>query len=265
LSHTHVQSRPFLLRHRVEEGRESPAKLRWPARLRELCRDLQRPSVPAAGAGVRQELWVLLNTALAAYVRRRADDHLDDFSAEDLDDLVAEKSSALQRRAESGEWDLARQTAGEIAAYLSHVGGSGLLLLREGEQRAVRACQRAHAARMRKAIGGEGSVGGGAEGAAPIAGPDPGEYTQALIRCAGDLEPRTRLIWFCRVFLRMGAREIAAHPEVGLKPVEVEVILRRARCSVQQGMLLGGYELRNLPPGGFARLWRAIRAGGRPS
>ena len=85
------------------------------------------------------------------------------------------------------------------------------------------------------------------------------EFVEALRGCAERLEGRARLVWLFRVFCNMPSKEIAAHPEVGLKPGNVDVILQRTRQAMRACMLRNGYEARDMPPGTFVEMWRVFR------
>jgi RNA polymerase sigma factor (sigma-70 family) len=84
-------------------------------------------------------------------------------------------------------------------------------------------------------------------------------FARALCDCVSHLDPRTRLVWFLRVFHELSARDIAAHPEIDIRPGHVNVLLQRGRSSVKQCMRRKGYEARDMPPGTFLELWKAFR------
>ncbi|NNE43225.1 MAG: hypothetical protein HKN12_03380, partial [Gemmatimonadetes bacterium] len=85
-------------------------------------------------------------------------------------------------------------------------------------------------------------------------------FAESLRDCAGQLTARDRTVWFFRVFYDLSSREIAGHPEVGLKAPHVDVILQRCRQAVRKCMDGKGYQPGDLPPGTFSELWAAFRA-----
>jgi DNA-directed RNA polymerase specialized sigma24 family protein len=82
------------------------------------------------------------------------------------------------------------------------------------------------------------------------------EFAQALRECARRLQPRSRLIWFFRVFYGMSSKQIAVHPEIALQAAHVDVLLQRVRHAVRECMHANGFEPRDMPPGTFTELWK---------
>jgi hypothetical protein len=70
-------------------------------------------------------------------------------------------------------------------------------------------------------------------------------------------------VWIFRVFLEMSTRQIAAHPEIAMKPGAVDVALARTRDKVRVCMKRRGFDPRDMPPGTFAVLWAEFRLGRR--
>ena len=83
-------------------------------------------------------------------------------------------------------------------------------------------------------------------------------YVSSCIRNA--LQPRHRTIWIFRIFYELRTKAIADHPEIGLKPGHVDVILHQCRQKVTECMAAKGLQARDMPPGCYAALWRAFRA-----
>jgi DNA-directed RNA polymerase specialized sigma24 family protein len=236
---------------------------RWPVRLQELCWEFQYPS-NGSTAEVREELWLLLNSVIARYVRLQAAS-LGRFSQEDLEDLVAQKSLDLYRRAESGRWDPSDRLPCEVASYMSKVARNGLLTLRERERRTAgpasgmrvpgrRRAREYEEPRLRRSEATED---------APNTPVERRDYARALIGCAGQFSARVRLMWILRAFLNMTTREIAAHPEVDLRPGHVDALLSRARQAVRECMRARGHDPSEMPAGTFVELWKDFRLAGR--
>jgi RNA polymerase sigma factor (sigma-70 family) len=182
-------------------------------------------------------------------------------SVEDREDIAAKKSLDLLRKTELGQWNLAGRLPGEIASFLGKVARNGLLDHLRKNCRQVRP----DPDRPPDRVGGLPSPGAGASGAAQaelLA--QRREFAAALRSCADRLQPRSRLVWFFRVFLEMPSREIAAHPDVGLKPAHVDVLLQRAREAIRECMQGKGFAPQDMPPGVFVELWRVFRVGQYP-
>ncbi len=227
----------------------------WPRRLRELCGELGSATPPGTRELIREEAWILIGVALRRYLRHHAS-QLGPLSPEDLEDISSTKTLDLIRRAESKTWDPAGARGPEIATYLSRVARNGLVDHLRARGRFVRAAEDE---------GDDSAHHGGAElDAFPqTEGADLGtarnEFAEALRLCAGALPPRSRTVWFFRVFYEMSTKEIADHPEVRLNPAHVDVLLQRARETIRKCMASKGLEPHDMPPGCFAALWEAFR------
>jgi len=232
---------------------------RWPARLQELCARLPPPGICAPPDALRGEIWLLLHSALSGYLHRHAI-HLGAVPAEDLEDLAAEKSLDLLRRCEQGTWSLEGREPGEIAVYLSRAARNGLLdLRRRGHRRFTAGPTDEEEAPWDRSVA--QNPGPGAD--APDTGVERREFVRALRTCAERLNARDRRIWFFRTFYEMSSKEIAAHPEVGLKAGHVDVLLQRCRQAIRTCLAGHGYAPGDMPRGVFGALWRAFHAGGR--
>jgi DNA-directed RNA polymerase specialized sigma24 family protein len=233
-----------------------PTTPRWPGRLQELCRELRQPGgALSSSPETREEFWLLLNSALSRYARWHAWRY-GGLPPEDVEDVIAEKSLDLQRKVESGRWDLSERSAGEIAAYISKVARNGLLTCRGRRARGatcVRETRMTWNEEHRLRVAGAGQI-------SPTV--EKSEYAGALIACVRQLGDHARSAWIFRAFLRMTTKEIASHPEVQLKPTHVDVLLSRTREAIRECMRSKGYESAEMPPGTFIELWNAFRLGG---
>lgn len=230
-----------------------PFSPEWPARVGQLCLELRSAINEGPRAAFQGELWVVLNLALQRYLAAHSA-KVGRFSREDLEDVAAQKSLELLRSAESGSWEPAGRAPGEIAAYVSSVARNGLV---------------DHARRSLKSAGVVRNDNGEAapddpdafesDAEAPETLIERGEFVGALKDCAESLQKRSRTIWFLRVFYDMASKEIASHPEVGLKPSHVDVILQRSRDAIRDCMKRKGHHTVALPPGTFVELWKCFR------
>ena len=89
---------------------------------------------------------------------------------------------------------------------------------------------------------------------------DRARFAQALRDCALRLKPKTRKMWFFRVFYEMPTKEIATHPAIGMKPGAVDVSLQRCREQIRECMRSKGFDSGSIPHGTFAVLWEAFRS-----
>jgi RNA polymerase sigma factor (sigma-70 family) len=232
----------------VESSDLAPSA-RWPARLAELCRELR------AGGGQREaartEAWVLIRDALARYLRAHVR-RVSGTQPEDVEDLASAKALEVLTRAESGDWDPEGRHPGEIAAYLATVARRGLTRLAERERRwrgPRGTAQDSEATAIDGLTSGHPS---------PEASVEASDFVSALRRCIERLRPRARRVWFFRAFLEMNSRDIAAHPEVGLSPAHVDVIVQRARAALRACLEQGGLRPHDMPAGAFGVLWPSL-------
>jgi len=237
----------------------------WPTRLRRACEQVGQLREGAARDEARGEVWLILNAVISRFLRGHART-LGRISAQDREDIAAQKSLDLLRRIEQGTWDMEEREPAEIAGFLSQVARYGLLDF-------LRADRRRKDPPPPREMDSEGM----SEWAPPD---DPGipraplgtteppdlrverrEYVRALRQCVAHLTDRARRIWFFRVLCSMPSKEIASHPDVRLKSGHVDVVLQRARQAMRECMEQQGYEPRDMPPGTFVELWRAYRFG----
>ncbi len=224
----------------------------WAARLGELVHILQTPDTgPAGHEAARAESWVLLNSAILRHLSVRAGGA--GLAHEDREDLAAEKSLDLLRRAESGAWRVEGRAAGEIAAFVATVARHGIVDHHRRSSRWVQPGpggmdETPHNDRVLAHDPGS-----------PLAQVERRDFVQALCDCAEHLQPRARRAWLFRVFYDLSSKEIAAHPEIDLNPAHVDVLLQRCRDGIRVCMRAKGYEPHDMPPGTFAALWKAFR------
>ena len=159
----------------------------------------------------------------------------------------------LIRRLESGRWEIGDRTGSEIAGYLATTARNGVIdLLRRPERR------RHVGEEILDALA-DSSSDDFPSGDSPDGPLARREFIAALRECAEQLQPRVRRILFFRVFYGLATREIASHPEVGLKPARVDELLFGVRQAIRQCMEGKGQRLRQLPTGTFFEIWTSFR------
>ena len=214
----------------------------WPEHLIALARRLG--GHPTDGV-TRGQVWLVLSTALLAFLRRRSRPG-GTLDAEDLKDIAAQKALEVMQHYDRGQWDPARTSAGQVVTMLQRVARNGWV------------------DEMRRRKGREHGVVADREIPATGATPDTTlarrEFAAALVDCASRLQPAHRTAWLLRLLYDMPSREIAAHPEVRLNVGHVDVILQRCRRQVSQCLAGKGLGPADLQPGVFVELWRAFRS-----
>ena len=231
--------------HGPEPAAESA---RWPARviaLASMCGAAQEAESRRAALG---DLWTLVHLGLARYVRFHAG-RLGPVSAEDVRDIAADKTLALMRKLEAGEWSPAGCDAGQLCAFLSTLARNGL----------VDHLRRAAAAHPRP-------VASAALGEDPE--PRPHEapsralfrilFPRALVDCLAALSPRARRIWFLRAFYDLPSKSISRDAGVRTSSAAVDMTLARVRVALRVCMRRKGFDVRELPPGTFVAVWEAL-------
>lgn len=218
---------------------------RWPLELARLQSAILAAGDDAARDAARGEVWRLLFQALTRFLRfhsrtaRGADPAV-------LEDIAADKALDLLLRAESGAWDLAGRTAGEIAGYVSRTARFGWI---DHAQRASRFTAEAEGLER----GAPGHLSTSRESAADRA--EAREFTAALRGCVEALPARGRRVWFFRAYYEMNSRDIAAHPLVGVNAAHVDVLVQRARGALRDCLLAKGHVLEGEPSTAFIDLW----------
>ena len=230
----------------------------WPAELARLQSRLRIAPERLERERARSSLWCLLVEVLERLLRGYA--HRAGAGGDsEVEDLASEKALGLLARAESGAWDLSGRSPGEIVQYLARAARNGWL---------------DHVAAMRR----EPALGGLEEldalvASAPLAF-DPGtsrsaeaeaqaegaELAAALRECIAQLAERDRRVWFYRVYYELSSRDIAAHPEVGLRVDHVDVINQRTRDTLRRCMGSKGHDLVEFPREAFVELWEMLES-----
>jgi RNA polymerase sigma factor (sigma-70 family) len=247
-----------------EESSSSPSSvsvmvessgLWWAARLKELLPEVRRVSDDAARREACGEFWMLLNTRMFHYLQSRATGQRG-ITREDLEDIAAEKSLALLQMAQDGRWDISSRCRAEIAAYLSKAARNAL---RDFHRVAGRQTEMGDDDQLDSNLFKDGRKRPVIPEEHPDVMLDCKEFVKALRQCVKALKPRSRTVWFFRVFYQLTSRQIAAHPEVRLTPNHVDVLLKRCRHQLRDCMQEQGYEPQDMPAGAFYELWRAFR------
>lgn len=218
----------------------------WQQRLRETHGQLHS-DLPAHGAA-RGEIWLILNFAVSRFLAYHAQ-HLGPLSDADLEDIASEKSLDLVRKLDSGTWEITDRTDEEIAGFVSRVARNGAVdfLRRRHRHREIEVdLDRSRDAAEHGVRSGLGR---------PDADLERRRFAEALKECAGQIKPRTRRIWFFRVFYGLSTREIALHPEVAIKPKGVESLVDRTSRSIGDCMERKGHRVTELPAGAFVEMW----------
>ncbi len=229
----------------------------WASRLLALLTELA--AARRADDALRGETWSLLNTALFARLQHQAS-LLGRVDRAELQDIAAEKALDLFRRAESGVWDVTGRGPAELAGFLSRTARNGLVdhLRRSGRSMGID-----DETRLDALIAGDGNPAPHGRRAPTASAPAEGaEFARALAACVGALKERARTIWIFRAFYEMSSKEIARHPEVGLTPGNVDVILQRSRNALGECMRRKGFEPGDLPAGAFVEIWTVFRERG---
>jgi RNA polymerase sigma factor (sigma-70 family) len=228
---------------------------RWPDRIRTLGGDLVAAQDGDSRQALRGQLWVLLHLGLSRFLSFHAS-RSGGPTREDLEDIASQKALDLLAAVESGAWVLAGREGPEIAGYLAAVARNGIV------DHARRAGRRREVAEPDES--GDRTAGERTSTAVerPESGIERREFARALAACVDALAPRARTIWFFRTFYELPSKRIATHPEIGLKPAHVDVILQRCREAVRECMQRKGQSAAELPPGTFLELWRMFHAEG---
>lgn len=234
------------------------AGLKWTESFTGFCGDLRNPSEAPVRQKAREKAWLLLNSAISEYLRFHTR-RLGSASREDLEDIAADKSLDLLRKIELKVWDPTARSPSEITGFLSKVARNGLVdKLREEGRRVEIATEEQPEWDPDLSV-----LETPDDTRRP---PDPAsnlleskEIARVLRQCTEELDPRSRLVWFLRVFCQLSSKETAVHPQVSLRSSHVDVILHRARNSLRECLLSKGCEPGDLPPGTFVELWEVCR------
>ncbi|NNF06955.1 MAG: RNA polymerase sigma factor [Candidatus Eisenbacteria bacterium] len=216
----------------------------WPSRIQTLCHQVQGGSEAARG-----ELWTLLNTSIFMYLQRDQG-RLGGLAREDMEDLASQKALDLLGKAEQGVWDPKTRSESEIAGYLAKVARNGAIdfLRKQGRQVTVES-----PAELEPLVSEEEHP-----SESPLSSVARREYVDAIKECFEQLQERSKRIWFFRVFLDMSSRDIATHPEVGLKSSHIDVVLQRTRKAMRHCMDQKELNPLEIPTGTFVELWKLV-------
>jgi len=232
---------------------ESPHLPRWPELLASTAAALSTTR-PDARDAARAELWKVLHAALFASLRAQAH-RVPAASREDLEDIASTKSLEILARTEEGTWTPAGRPGHEIAGFVARVARNGLIDLARRRGREVAPPEDEESWRDR--LGETPS----AIGPAPDEQAAANEFVAALVDCVAALAPRSRVVWFQRVFLEASSREIAER--CGVRPAHVDVLVQRARMALRTCMTKKGHDGADARPGVFATLWPTLMRAGR--
>lgn len=234
----------------IEEEAAGPA---WAMELVRLCGHVSSHADDPGRDEIRDRLWLILNLALRRYMRIHGS-RLASLRPEDLEDLGSQKALELLDRIVSHSHELRDRTAGQIASFLSVSARNAVLDLAKRAGRLVRPKdheweREMHGPTKNVAVPDDTHDRAEAE-----------EYAQDLLGCLGKLPPRSRLIWFFRVFYEMSSREIAGHPRIQLEFAHVDVLMQRTREGIRKCLQGSGHAPSHIPPGVYALVWNASRS-----
>lgn len=223
---------------------------RWAAHMQALCRDLERTRGSPSAAELRREIWQILYFSLLRYTRYHAA-RFGQTDKVDPEDIASQKSLELISNIDMCRGRLLELNAGEMPGFLSTIARNGLVDV-------LKSKQRWKTAEPREIDAAERVV----PERAPAVDPDDRHLSEVfageLRDCVENLAPRSRRIWFFRVFYEMPSKSIAAHPGIGLKVGHVDVVLQRARKAVRACMEKKGYHPEDMPPGTFVAMWKTF-------
>ncbi len=244
----------------VSESESTGSAGVWPRQVCELASRLEREKRSEEHSScARAELWRLLGLALAASIRMEMKS-LGRLEDEDVVDIAAEKCIDLMRRIDEGAWRPQSLHPHRVRAYVRSVARNGL----------VDVLRRRGRIRMRPLEGADEELGDAMT---------PGtyrshrafddraerdEFVDAVLDCVSEWSPRDRRVWMMRVFFEMPSRMIGAHPAVGTRPANVDVILQRCRARLRAWMTRRGHDITSVPTGTFAALWERFEREAMP-
>ena len=224
--------------------------LKWPERLKEISKWLQNSQDDTSHNEALGEAWKILYFALSQYLRSHAS-RLGELSQEDREDLAEEKALDLINRIVSKKTDFSDRLPSEIASFLSKVARNDLLDFYRKRGRRVEPKDDSQP---------EWEVGRPDQRIlmnttdSPDVQVERKEFAGALRRCIDQMDQRSRLIWFFRVFYELSSKDIAVHGDINLKATHVDVLLQRSRKTIRDCMHQQNYNPHDMPPGIFTEL-----------
>lgn len=243
--------------YRAMRSSEAPAPL-WPAELARLQPQLRLAGGQPGREHARTAFWCLLVQVLERFLRgyaRRANSSWDD----EIQDLASEKALGLLLRAESGAWDLSGRHSGEIVRYLSHAARNGWLdHVTATRRESSRGDLPGDVEAMEEWMDVGPLPSERASAPSAEASVEASELAAALRDCVTQLPERDRRVWFYRAFYEMNSKDIAEHPQIGLRTDHVDVINQRAREALRRCMGNKGHDLTEFPKEAFVQLWEVL-------
>lgn len=226
----------------------------WPLRVIELAR-MFRNATPAACQQAIDDLWLLINGALLAYLAAAAAGRPFFVDPEVRRDIASEKALALLRRLQDGSWDPAASGPGQICSFLNSVARNGL-----ADYERTSAAERRRSEKIQAAQAGRDPWRVEEMDAAHPDNAVWGErFARELLECLHGLTARARRIWFLKVFYELGSIEVGRHPTLRMTQGAVDVAYSRGRRQVQECLAGRGYDARPFPVGTFATVWNHLR------
>lgn len=232
----------------------SPSPRPWVERVRALSAQLATPLDDRRRAEARGELWLLLCSALAQSIRaqRASIGHL---SREDVEDLASNKALDLLRGVEEGRIVFEEDTAERIPAFMARISRNAIIdLLRKERGREGRPSEEEE-----EELPTSDAPSRASDRADVASSPvEFDELARAIDSCLERLAPRARRIWIFRTLFEMSSREIADHPDIGLRADYVDVLVGRVRNAVRACLAEHGFEGNHENLSGIARLWERL-------
>ena len=218
---------------------------RWPERVIALFAEWKCAQGDDQRNRIISKVWELINVAIVEYVHLHAR-VLGRVDNDDAYDIASEKTIAFLRSLRTGAPDIAALRPGQLCRYVSALARNGLVdvLRRGGSGNFVGVAS--EAALAPESDGAEINVGRG-------------QFLDAIRDCVSRLPPRTRRVWFMRLFLDMPSKRIAAQSSIGMTTSAVDMLLSRTRRTLRECMKRKGLGADDAPPGALAALWESLR------
>lgn len=222
---------------------------RWPERIIEIAHAWPVSPGDDAREDLVGEFWLLLNAALARYLRIHSL-RFQGGNTEDLEDIASEKTLGLLRRFDRGAWDPREYAPAALAGFISTTARNGLI----DHHRVV------SSKRSRAEVTSLPEAPAHGPSSSPELAVDRQQFAESVRHCALAMTPRARTVWFLRALLGLPSRVVAAHPAVRMKVGAVDMMMSRCRHHMAQCMRSQGFQSADIPPGVLPTLWEAFRA-----